>query len=151
MKTQKSMKIIGISARTKNEFGKPNLEIMSLWNTFMSENVMEKIPNKLNHDIYSIYTDYQTDFKGEYTVILGLAVESLDEIPNGMIGRQFDEENFKIFEAKGSMPEAVIQTWVDIWKNDSTLNRKYSYDYEVYNEKSRNGDDSIVNIHIAIK
>ena len=151
METKKGMKIIGIKTRTKNDMGKPNLEIMNLWNQFMTENIIEKIPNKVNHDIYSIYTDYENNFMGEYTLILGLSVTSLDHIPEGMIGRQFDDEKFKIYEAKGSMPGAVINTWVEIWKNDTVLNRKYSYDYEIYNEKSRNGDDSIVNVHIAVK
>jgi predicted transcriptional regulator YdeE len=151
METKKGMKIIGIKTRTKNDMGKPNLEIMNLWNQFMSENIIEKIPNKVNQDIYSIYTDYESNFMGEYNLILGLSVTSLDHIPEGMIGRQFDDEKFKIYEAKGSMPGAVINTWVEIWKNDAALNRKYSYDYEIYNEKSRNGDDSVVNVHIALK
>ena len=75
----------------------------------------------------------------------------MDEIPNGLIGREFQAENFQKFTAKGEMPNAVVTTWVDIWQKDKELDRKYSYDFEVYGEKSQNGENSEVEIFIATK
>ena len=49
------------------------------------------------------------------------------------------------------MPNAVVTTWVDIWQKDKELDRKYSYDFEVYGEKSQNGENSEVEIFIATK
>jgi len=49
------------------------------------------------------------------------------------------------------MPEAVAKTWTTIWERDKELNRKYTYDFEVYGEKSQNGENSEVEIYIASK
>jgi predicted transcriptional regulator YdeE len=75
----------------------------------------------------------------------------LDNIPEGLIGREFVGENFIKYVAKGEMPKAVVETWQKIWSSDKTLNRKYTYDFEVYGEKSQNGLNSEVEIYIAAK
>ena len=41
-----------------------------------------------------------------------------------MIGQEFQPENFKKFIAKGEMPKAVDDTWINIWEQDKNLNRK---------------------------
>ena len=40
--------LIGISVRTSNENGQAMTDIPALWNKFMSENWIEKIPNKIS-------------------------------------------------------------------------------------------------------
>ncbi|MCT6762008.1 GyrI-like domain-containing protein [Riemerella anatipestifer] len=87
----------------------------------------------------------------EYTAIIGVPVSTLNEIPNGLVGREFEAENFQKFVAKGEMPNAVMNTWIDIWNRDEELNRKYTYDFEVYGENSQKGQDSEVEIYIATK
>jgi len=144
-------KIIGISTRTTNKDNKAQQDLVQLWGKFYSENIFEKIPNKLSNEILTIYTDYKSDFTEDYTTIIGIPVSTLAEIPNGLVGREFQAENFQKFTAKGEMPNAVVNTWIDIWKRDKELNRKYSYDFEVYGEKSQNGENSEVDIYIATK
>lgn len=148
MKTM-GLKIIGIAVRTTNKDGQSARDIGELWGQFYSQNLLETIPNKLSNDIYSIYTDYKSDFTDEYTTIIGLQVSSLDTIPSGLIGRQFPTETFEVFTAKGEMPQAVMNTWLDIWQRDNELQRKYTYDFEFYGEKSQNGENSEVQIFIA--
>ena len=143
-------KIIGISTRTTNKDNKAQQDLVQLWGKFYSENIFEKIPNKLSNEVLTIYTDYKSDFTEDYTTIIGIPVSTLDEIPNGLVGREFQAENFQKFTAKGEMPNAVVNTWIDIWKRDKELNRKYSYDFEVYGDKSQNGENSEVDIYIAI-
>ena len=144
-------KIIGISTRTTNKNNKAQQDLGQLWGKFYSENIFVKIPNKLSNEVLTIYTDYKSDFTEDYTTIIGIPVSTLDEIPNGLVGREFQAENFQKFTAKGEMPNAVVNTWIDIWKRDKELNRKYSYDFEVYGEKSQNGENSEVDIYIATK
>ncbi|HNB40645.1 MAG TPA: GyrI-like domain-containing protein [Anaerolineales bacterium] len=148
MKTM-GLKIIGIAVRTTNKDGQSARDIGELWGQFYSQNLLETIPNKLSNDIYSIYTDYKSDFTDEYTTLIGLQVSSLDTIPSGLIGRQFPTETFEVFTAKGEMPQAVMNTWLDIWQRDNELQRKYTYDFEFYGEKSQNGENSEVQIFIA--
>ena len=144
-------KIIGISTRTTNKDNKAQQDLGQLWGEFYSENLFEKIPNKLSNEVLTIYTDYKSDFMEDYTTIIGMPVSTLDEIPNGLVGREFQANNFQKFTAKGEMPNAVVNTWIDIWKRDKELNRKYSYDFEVYGKKSQNGENSEVDIYIATK
>ncbi|MBS1571698.1 MAG: effector binding domain-containing protein [Ferruginibacter sp.] len=144
-------KIIGISTRTTNQNNQAQQDLEKLWGQFYSDNVFDKIPNKVSDNILAIYTDYKSDFTDEYTTIIGVPVSTLDEIPNGLIGREFKADNFKKFVAKGKMPNAVVNVWLDIWQKDKELNRKYTYDFEVYGEKSQNGDNSEVEIYIATK
>ncbi|MBV7440864.1 GyrI-like domain-containing protein [Weeksellaceae bacterium TAE3-ERU29] len=148
---EKGFKIIGISTRTTNKDNQSAKDLGELWGKFYSENIMTKIPNKISNEILSIYTDYKSDYTDEYTSIIGMPVSTLDEIPNGLIGREFKAENFKKFIAKGEMPKAVADTWGEIWQKDNDLNRKYTYDFEVYSEKSQNGENSEVEIFVAVE
>lgn len=144
-------KLIGISVRTTNQNNQVQEDLGKLWGQFMSENIHEKIPNKISNDILAIYTDYQSNHTEDYTTVIGVPVSTLNEIPNGMIGREFLSENFKKFVAKGEMPKAVVNTWTEIWAQDETLNRKYTYDFELYGENCNKGSDSEVEIFVAVK
>ncbi len=144
-------KIIGISTRTTNKDNKSAQDLGKLWGKFYSENILEKVQNKISNEIISIYTDYKSGYTEDYTAIIGIPVSTFDEIPNGLIGREFQPENFQKFIAKGEIPNAVINAWVDIWQRDEKLKRKYTYDFEVYGEKSQNGENSEVEIYIATK
>jgi len=151
MKKIDSFKIIGISTETTNENNKSAKDLEKLWGQFYSENISNQISNKISDEIYSIYTDYKTDYKGKYTSIIGLKVNSLDSIPNGLIGREFESGIYTKFIAKGEMPNAVIGIWKEIWAKDKELNRTYTADFEVYGAKSQNGKDSEIEIYIAIE
>ncbi|MBT0548539.1 GyrI-like domain-containing protein [Riemerella anatipestifer] len=144
-------KVIGISTRTTNKDNKSKEDLGKLWGQFYAENIFEKIPNKVSDEIFSIYTDYKSNYTEEYTTIIGVPVSTLNEIPSGLVGREFEAENFQKFVAKGEMPNAVINTWIDIWNRDEELNRKYTYDFEVYGGNSQRGQDSEVEIYIATK
>ena len=144
-------KVIGISIRTTNANNQSQQDLGKLWEHFFTENIIEKIPNKISSNILAIYTDYESDYTGEYTTIIGVPVSTLDEIPSGLVGREFEAGNFLKFIAKGEMHSAVANTWIQIWQQDKDLNRKYSYDFEVYGENSNKGDKSEVEIFIAIK
>ena len=147
----RNMKIIGISTETTNQNGQASADLGQLWGKFFAENIIGKIPNKISNEIYSIYTDYESDYTGKYTTIIGLKVSSLDEIPNGLIGREFENQNFIKITAKGEMPNAIAETWKEIWAKDKELNRTYTYDFEVYGEKSQNGENTEVEVYLSIK
>ena len=151
MNTQQleSFNIIGIAVRTTNENGQAGQDIQALWAKFMSENILTKIPNITSSTIYSVYTDYELDYTKPYTTILGCKVENLDEIPAGMVGKHIEGGEYQKFEAIGNLIHgAVYNEWEKIWGMD--LNRAYTADFEVYDEKSQNPEDAIVDIFIAL-
>ena len=144
-----SFKIIGIASETTNANGKAAEDLEKLWERFFVENIANKIPNKISEEIYSIYTDYESDYTGKYTCVIGQKVDSMEVIPNGLIGREFKSGKYQKFVAKGQMPNAVVEIWKEIWAKDKELNRKYTADFEVYGQKSQNGENSEVEIYIA--
>lgn len=144
-------KVIGIEVRTRNANQQAAQDLGKLWERFFAENVAGQIPAKVSEEILSIYTDYESDYRGAYTAILGMKVASLDNVPEGLVGRAFAAEDLQVFEAKGTMPQAVVDTWMQIWQQDEVLNRKYTYDFEVYGAKSQNGAASEVAIYLAVK
>ncbi len=148
--TVKAFKVIGISIRTTNENGQAAKDIGELWNKFMSEGIIEKIPNKVDNTVYSIYTEYESDYTKPYTTVLGCKVENLNEIPSGMVGKSFEGGKYINFFAKGDLTKGlVIDEWTKIWKMD--LDRVYSADFEVYGEKAQNPNDAEIDILIAVK
>ena len=146
----KQFKIIGISVRTTNENNQAMKDIPTLWNKFLSGNLIEKIPNKLGSEIYCVYTEYEKDHTKPYTTILGCKVENLNEIPEGMIGKEFEGGKYKKFTVKGDPTKgAVVEEWLKIWNSD--LEREYTADFEVYGEKAQNPENAEVEIYVAIK
>jgi predicted transcriptional regulator YdeE len=142
-------KIIGIAIRTTNENNQAATDIGNLWGKFMGENVMASIPNKVDNTIYSIYTEYESDFTKPYTTMLGCKVNSLNDIPDGLLGKTFEGGEYIRFNAKGDLAKGIVYSkWVEIWNKD--LNRKYTADFEVYGEKSQNPSEAEVEIFIAI-
>ena len=146
----KSFDIIGIAVRTTNENGQSGTDISALWNQFMSEGILEKIPNKVDYTIYSVYTLYEKDYTKPYTTILGAKVSSLDNIPEGMTAITIAEGDYLKYTAKGNIHEGIVYNeWTKIWNTD--LPRAYTTDYEVYGEKAQNPADAEVDIFIAVK
>ncbi len=146
--SESAFNVIGISVRTNNNVG--GKDIGNLWAKFMSEDIFEKIPNKSSYDVYGIYTDYESDYTGDYTAIVGCHVSTLDEIPAGMVGKIIPASNYEIFAAKGKMPECVYGKWTEIWENKE-LERTYSTDFEVYGTKSHNPMEAEIDIFISVK
>ncbi|WP_192348459.1 GyrI-like domain-containing protein [Algoriphagus sp. Y33] len=145
----KPFQLVGIAIRTTNEGQKADREIAELWQRFMGEGILEKIPNKIDYTIYSLYTEYEGDHTKPYTAILGCKVENLDEIPEGMLGKSFDGGTYIKTSAKGDLGKGLIVThWAKIWKMD--LNRVYTADFEAYGEKAQDPSDAEVDFFVAV-
>jgi predicted transcriptional regulator YdeE len=142
--------VIGISVRTTNANGQAVMDLGALWNRFYSQQISAKIPDKASNDIYAVYTDYNSDHRGDYSAIIGCRVSSLTNIPDGMTGKVIGGGRYKRYIAKGKMPHAVIRQWQEIW-NDADLGRKYTTDFEVYGPKSTADENAEVEIYISIK
>ncbi|EKD51398.1 MAG: AraC family transcriptional regulator [uncultured bacterium] len=53
-------KIVGVALRTDNSPACLQ-KLGAHWQRFFAENILEKIPNKTSHEIYAVYTDYDSD------------------------------------------------------------------------------------------
>ena len=143
-------KVIGISVRTTNENGQAGQDIPALWNNFITNGVADKIPNKIDNSIYCIYTEYEKDHTKPYTTILGCKVSGLQTIPDGMVGKTFEEGIYTKIVAKGNILQGMVfNEWTKIW--NSNLDRTFTADFEVYGEKAQNPENAEVDIFIAVK
>ncbi|MCG8578158.1 MAG: effector binding domain-containing protein [Flavobacteriales bacterium] len=143
-------KLIGITIKTTNDNEQSNLEIQGLWKQFMEEGVLEQIPTKLSSEVYSLYTHYEGDHTQPYSVILGCKVSSLEEIPEGMVGEEFEGGTYWQFTYKGDLMQGLIyQAWMEIWEKE--LNRDYVADFEIFGEKAQNPSDAEVDIFVGVK
>jgi predicted DNA-binding transcriptional regulator YafY len=151
MSSQKIEKfnIIGLSVRTTNENGQATQDIPKLWNKFMSEGIIAKIPNKVDNTIYCIYTDYEKDFTKPYTTFLGCRVTSLDDIPSEMVAKTIEGGTYSSIIAKGNIMQGMVfDAWTKIW--NSNMDRAYTADFEVYGDKAQNPLDAEVEIFLSI-
>ena len=143
--------VAGIAKTTTNENGKSASDLGELWGRFYSENVTLTIPNKTSDAVYVIYTEYESDYKGEYLAVIGHRVKSLEGLPEAFIGIEVSGGNYQKYVAKGGMPQAIVTTWKAIWEKDAVLNRAYDTDFEVYGEKSNQGENSEAVIYLSVR
>ncbi len=109
----------------------------------------QNVPNKVDHSIFSIYTNYESDYTKPYDTVLACEVSSLDEIPEGMVGLEFDASDYQKFRAEGNLAEgAVYNEWLKIW--DTDLDRKYTADFEIYGAEALNREDAKVDIFVSV-
>ncbi len=142
--------VIGISVRTRNEDQHITKDIQKLWNTFMEQGVSDKIPNKSNETLYGIYTDYENGASGYYKAIVGCKVDSLESIPEGMVGTTIKNGSYSKFVAKGDVTqEAIPDAWAKIWRSD--LNRTYATDFEVYDDRAIDPKNAEVDIFVGVQ
>lgn len=142
--------VVGIAVRTSNANGQAATDIEALWTRFWTEDIRNKVPNSISEDIYAVYTDYESDYTGAYTMIIGMPVNSLEQIPEGYEGITIEKDNYKKYVSKGKMPEAVVKTWMEIWQ-EKTLKRAYKADFTVHGKKYFDGDKAEVETFISIK
>lgn len=136
---KKEFKVIGIEVRTTNAGGKGAGDCASLWGRFFAENLLDKIPNKLNPSVnFGLYVDYDKDFnvfEDCYTYIVGTEVSSLENIPEGMVGRVVPASKYAVVTTEGPFPEKIGEAWQYIWQTTTWgtgFKRAFTADMEVY-------------------
>lgn len=121
--------ISGPSIRTnnKNEGDVQTAKIPQLWQEFHAQHSVRKEPNSF---IFGVYSEYESDVNGDYTVTAGIEVHKQDSSSFVV-----QKGNYLIFENQGSLPAAIIETWQTIWSYfnlQSQFTRTYLTDFEVY-------------------
>ncbi len=137
---------IGLELRTNNE--DCSSAMPSHKEKFFRENILAKIPNKINGNILALYTNYEGDYTKPYSWILGCEVSSLDEVPEGLVGKVIPESTYAVFTTQGGFPQGLIAAWQAVWKSD--LHRSYTSDFEVYRSDFDPQKNPQVKVYIAI-
>ncbi|MCR8644678.1 zinc ribbon domain-containing protein [Paenibacillus sp. N1-5-1-14] len=154
--TRDEMKVIGIATRTTNacEAG-PEGAIPKLWQQFFEEQVGSRIPNQSEAPaLLGLYTNYESDITGEYDMVIGMTVNTLESIPDGMVGQVIPAAKYVVFTSPiGPLMEIIPATWHHIWQwmQHTEEVRTYTGDFELYDARSSNPNAAQVDIYIAIQ
>lgn len=142
--------IIGIAIRTTNENGQSSKDIPALWNQFMAEGILTKIPNRVSDDIYCMYTEYEKDHTKPYTTIIGCKVDDVTDIPTGMVGKTIETARYAVHTVQGNIMEGLVYNeWLKIW--NTNMPRTFIADFEIYGEKAKDPANATIDIFVGIE
>ena len=98
---QPEFSVIGIQVRTSNaKEVTGGGAIPKQWERFFKEGIADKIPNKVDSTIYAVYTNYASDYNGEYDFIIGMKVSSVSDVPPGMVAKKVPGRSTRSSQAR---------------------------------------------------
>ena len=151
------IKLVGITARTNNrsEMDLVTAKIGATIQEYFGKDISTAIPQRKNPGkTYCVYTNYSSDFTGDYTYFIGEEVEFFGEIPEGFQTLVIPVQLYTKFTTnQGKMPEICINAWYEIWNmttQDFGGARSYVADFEVYDERSHDPENAVIDIYIGV-
>jgi len=122
----------GLQVRTKNadEMNPETQKIAPLWGRFYNE-VLPTLEEGAT--VYGVYHNYESDAMGEFDVLVGADKLSVTE---EMKQVELQAGKYLMFPVMGELPQAIIDTWMQIWAyfEDPSIDEKRAYktDFELY-------------------
>lgn len=141
--------IQGIKIRTTNQERKSIQDIGRTWQKLFVEGIYEKIQNKINNKTIGLYTEYEKDYTKPYTFIAGAEVSKEIEDKQKTEGVIIPKGKYAKFVIIGDIQNSVGQAWQEIW--NMNLDRKYTCDFEEYQNNSQDMQKQEIHIYIALK
>lgn len=152
------VQLVGLSTRTnnQNEMNPQISKIGNLVQRFHKQNTASQIMNRTTPGVtLSVYTEYDSNEHGDYTFFIGEEVDSFANIPNGMQKLVIPPAQYQRFTTPSDkMPDVVINAWQQIWKmtsDDLEGKRTYLADFEIYDERARDPNNTSLDIYIGIQ
>ena len=139
----------GIEVKTTNENGKSIQDIANMWQTFFMQGIYEKIENKVNGKTIGLYTDYEKDYTKPYNFVVCTEVSENSKNMENRVVKVIPKGKYAKFVIYSDVQNVVGQAWQEIWKMD--LNRKYTYDFEEYQNNSNDMQNQEIHIYIAVE
>lgn len=139
--------VVGISIITDNSKGTD--DINALWERFFKDSIGLSIPDKVNDNIYAVYSDYQGDHEAPYRLTIGYRVKGI-QTPDGMTRISIIDQSYAVMSALGQQPKALIETWQAIWSAED-LGRTFKTDFELYGPRFFEDGVNEVLVHVGIQ
>jgi len=145
------MHLIGLclEGKTTNAHGQSGIDCKNLWHRFEEANYAALIPDKLNDHLYGVYHQYEGDSSKPFSYFIGCRVNKGSIVPKGLTKMDIPAGTYEKITATGKMPDCVSKAWQEIWKAD--YNRRYTIDFEVYDERSRDWNNAEVDVYVAVE
>ena len=135
---------VGICARTNNSAPDMGMKIGTLWNDFYSKGICESINGKKNGKALCMYTNYESDYNGDYDAVVSCEADENATQPAELKKFTIPAGKYAKFIVKGHVQKAVMEFWQKLWEEN--LDRSYKSDFEEY----QNSDMENAEIHIYI-
>lgn len=156
------MTVAGIAVRTSNATEKDptKARIGRHWKRFTGERLEQRMADvRVASDVVAVYYDYESDASGQYSLLIGYPVHGESTLPDIDIGTHAvisvsdletddfpmqgesaivsvvsDPGDYLVFEARGEMPEALIECWRSVWDYFKTSKemRTFETDFEFH-------------------
>ena len=154
---QKEFTVVGISARANNaQEAAGNGVIAKQWEKFYKEGILDKIPHKVDLATYVVYSDYASDRNGDYSYLIGAKASDATTVPAGMVARIVSAGKYAVVTSeRGPIPKIIVEAWQQIWglEDQAQLGGKRTYktDFEVYDQRARDPQDSQIDIYVGVR
>lgn len=154
---KESFTVIGIETRTNNAAETAaGGKIPRQWDRLFKEGVLAKIPNKADADILAVYSGYASDHNGDYDYLLGARVANGSTAPAGMVAKVVPKSRYAVLTSdRGPVGKVVSEAWQKIYGLEDAGGlggrRAYKADFEVYDQRTRDPQDSQVDIYVGIE
>jgi predicted transcriptional regulator YdeE len=140
--------VAGYMVKTTNENNKAMTDIGETWGRFIQNEAYNSITDRINEKCIGLYTDYEGDFTKPYNFVAGCEVLHSKAIPAGMVVKKIPGGSYARFIIKGDVRNAVGEFWSKLW--EMPLDRKYSADFEEYQNDSQDMNNQEIHIYIAL-
>ena len=147
--------VIGIEARTSNaQEMKGEGVIAKQWQKFFQDGVQQKIANRADANLYAVYSDYASDRNGEFSFVIGVRVNTGATVPAGMVLKKIPAGDYALITSeKGPVGKVVVAAWQQVWslEDKAQLARAYKADFEVYDRRAADPENSQVELYVGLK
>jgi len=131
------MLVVGYAVRTSPaiEADPSRAQLPALWRRAGAPGAFAHVPARVDENLYAVLTDYESDHRGAYTQVVGIAVHTAARLPEGMVAVRVPGVPVMKLEARGPMPQALIEAWQQVWKHTETgasPARAFTTDVEVH-------------------
>lgn len=139
----------GICIKTTNQNGKAIQDIANLWQNFFVKGDYDKIENKVNNKTIGLYTDYEGDYTSSYSFVVCSEVNKKSENLDNRVTKIIPRGKYAKFVIIGDVQQSVGEAWSKIW--NMNLKRKYTCDFEEYQNNTDDMQNQEIHIYIAIE
>ncbi len=151
------IKLAGIKVRTNNkkEYDPLTAAISPCIQRYFQQKLAEKIPHRKNPGTtFCAYSDYESDYTGEYTFYIGEEVAFFEDLPEGLETHIIPPQTYvKLTTPAGPMPTVVINAWQEIWQmSPETLGgqRRYDTDFQIHDARAKDPQNTVLDIYIGL-
>lgn len=148
-KEQFTLAGLQLEGKTTNQNNQSDTDCGNLWQRFEQERILDFIPNKINNEIYAVYYAYEKDETAPFSYFIGCKVKANTTVPKNLYLLEIPSQNYCKVTAKGAMTGCITKAWEQIWS--SNMNRKFGFDFEIYDERSHDWKHAEVDIFISMK